>query len=95
MPEEVFAIIITAMVLGVPILGLTVRMVIRTLAEVSSSRRQLPPNTMTQDRLLRLEDEVDLLGKSVARLEEAEEFRQALGTSRSATSSSLPAPDEE
>jgi hypothetical protein len=94
MREEIFIVIITAMVLGVPILGLTIRMVIKTLAEVFGWRRQLPPDSMSQERLMRLEDEVDLLRKSVARLEEAEEFRRALGPPTSETSSLAPAPDD-
>lgn len=89
MPEEVFIVIVTAMVLGVPILGLTIRMLAKPLAEAITTLKdgfsspQGP--SMADQRLMRLEDEVDVLRKTVARLEEAEEFRKALNAPQAAT----------
>lgn len=78
MPERIFILIVLSMVLGVPILGLTARMVIKTLAETFGSRKESIAGSMADERLMRLEDEVDGLRKTVARLEEAEDFRKAL-----------------
>ena len=82
MPEEVMIVLVTGMVVGIPVLGLTIRMVARPMAEAIATLKESfsgPQGiSMGDQRLMRLEDEVDGLRKTVARLEEAEDFRKAL-----------------
>ena len=85
MPEEVFIVIIVGMVVGVPVLGLSLRMVVKPLAEAIGSLKgtlsgpgQRPYDSMESQRLMALEEEVDTLRKVVNRLAEAEEFREQL-----------------
>jgi hypothetical protein len=86
MPEEIFAVIVTAMVLGVPILGLTIRMVAKPMAEAIAHLRDTfgdkGSNRLSDRRIAALEEEVDGLRKTVQQLAEAEEFRQALQAPR-------------
>ena len=99
MPEEVFVVIVTAMVLGVPILGLTIRMLAKPLAEAITTLKDgfsAPDGiSMEDERLMRLEDEVDVLRKTVGRLEEAEEFRKALNAPTTSSPTLPPAPPQE
>ena len=99
MPEEVFVVIVTAMVLGVPILGLTIRMVAKPMAEAIATLKDSfsgPEGpSMGDQRLMRLDDEVDLLRKTVSRLEEAEEFRKALNAPTTSDPALPPGPAPE
>jgi len=82
MPEEAFVLIVTAMVLGVPILGLTIRMVAKPMAEAIAHLKDSfgdgRVDRLSDRRIAALEDEVDGLRKTVERLADAEDFRQAL-----------------
>ena len=85
MPEEVMIVLVTGMVVGIPVLGLTIRMVARPMAEAIATlkdsfvgSRHPHYDSMESQRLLALEDEVDSLRQLVGRLAEAEDFRQAL-----------------
>jgi len=82
MPEEVLILIVTGMVLGVPILGLTIRMVAKPMAEAIATLKDSisgPPGiSMGDQRLMAVEEELDRLRKTVTRLEEGEEFSKAL-----------------
>ena len=99
MPEEVLIALVTAMVLGVPILGLTIRMVAKPMAEAIATLKESfsgPEGlSMGDERLMRLEDEVDVLRKTVARLEEAEEFRKALNAPKAPDPALPPASSRE
>jgi hypothetical protein len=100
MPEEVFIVIVAGMVLGVPILGLTIRMVAKPLAEAiatlkdsfTGDRRQ-QFDSMENRRLMAVEEELDTLRKAVNRLAEAEEFREALPAQKTSDLGTLPPPD--
>jgi hypothetical protein len=100
MPEEVFIVIVAGMVLGVPILGLTIRMVARPLAEAIATLkdsftgdRRHGFDSMEGRRLLAVEEELDTLRKVVNRLAEAEEFREALGAPKASDLPTSPPPD--
>ena len=96
MPEEVLIALVSAMVLGVPILGLTIRMVAKPLAEAIATLKDSfssPPGiSMGDQRLLAVEEELDNLRKTVARLEEGEEFSKALRAPKKSVSSLPPGP---
>ena len=99
MPEEVLILIVTGMVLGVPILGLTIRMVAKPMAEAIATLKDSfssPPGiSMGDRRLLAVEEELDSLRKTVARLEEGEEFGKALRAPKKSASSLPPGPASE
>jgi hypothetical protein len=99
MPEEVFIIIVVAMVVGVPVLGLTVRMVaksvVEALANLKSPGDRDGVGPAGQQRMLMLEEEVDGLRKSVERLEEEVRFQQALSSPPSSEARAIEAPKEE
>jgi hypothetical protein len=99
MPEEVFIVIVAGMVLGVPILGLTIRMVARPLAEAIATLkdsftgdRHQRFDSMESRRLMAVEEELDRLRKVVNRLAEAEEFREALTAPKTTDLGALPPP---
>ena len=100
MPEEVFIVIVAGMVLGVPILGLTIRMVAKPLAEaiatlkdsITGDRHQRF-DSMEGRRLMAVEEELDTLRKVVNRLAEAEEFREALSAPKTSDLGTLPPHD--
>lgn len=101
MPEEVFIVLVTAMVLGVPILGLTIRMVAKPMAEAFATLkdsftgdRHQSFDSMDSRRLMILEEEVDTLKKVVDHLAEVEEFREALKAPNAPEGGFLPPPSD-
>ena len=99
MPEEILIALVTAMVLGVPILGLTIRMVAKPMADAIATLKDSfsgPPGiSMADQRLLAVEEELDSLRKTVARLEEGEEFSKALRAPKTPAPSLPPGPASE
>ena len=99
MPDEVLVLIVTGMLLGVPILGLPIRMVAKPMAEAIATLKDSfssPPGiSMGDQRLLAVEEELDSLRKTVARLEEGEEFGKALRAPKRSVSSLPPGPASE
>ncbi len=101
MPEEIFIVLVTAMVLGVPILGLTIRMVAKPMAEAIATlkdsftgERHQSFDSMDSRRLMILEEEVDTLKKVVDHLAEVEEFQDALKASDTPEGGLLPPPSD-
>lgn len=99
MPEEVFIIVVMAMVLGVPILGLTIRMVAKAIVEamgnLRSGRGGEGVGPAVEQRMLMLEEEVDGLRKSVDRLVEEVRFQRELNAPPPSGTRSLEAPKGE
>ena len=82
MPRDITLIIIVAIVLGIPILGLTARLAIRpivdALIQLQEAFAKAETSHLLAPRIARLEEEMERLAGSVDRLVEAEEFRNAL-----------------
>ena len=99
MQEEVFIVLIVGMVVGIPVLGLTIRLVARPMADAIaslrdtfSSRPSHSYDSMEGRRLMAVEEELDTLRKVVNQLVEAEEFRERLEAPRTPKPASLPSP---
>jgi hypothetical protein len=80
-PEEAVKLGILAIVICVPVLAITARLALRPIVDSIVRLREgygPPPSAGVERRVLELEDEVRALRSSLARLEEASHFDQAL-----------------
>jgi len=79
---DITLIIIIAIVLGIPILGLTARLaiqpIVQALIQLQEAFGRAETSHLLSPRLNDLEEEVDRLSASVNHLLEAQEFREAL-----------------
>jgi hypothetical protein len=81
-PKDAVLLAITAVVVCVPVLGVTVRLALKPIVDSIVRLRETAPTARLSDavagRVMELEDEVRHLRTSVARLEETVEFQQKL-----------------
>jgi hypothetical protein len=85
MNENLTIVIVTGIVLGIPLVGITARMVIKPLVEALVRLREAGVTTgaqqqiLTDRRMTELQEEVASLRQNVERLMEAESFNRQLG----------------